>query len=118
MATATAVRTATFQLANRTVTITPADLDGIRSVSADAIHASDRTDRDQLASELTVATADIDQSGIPRVGRWILEARDGNLALVRHPARGPVMHFILVQLRRDAGRWSATGIDDERVTAR
>ena len=56
-----------------------------------------------------------DDRGIARMDAWLLEIRDGALALVRHPPRTRVMDLFHAALSTEDGRWTVTSFEHERL---
>jgi len=98
------------------VSITAADLEQIRDVAVDLLQTSTNPNYGKdWADDLRASDGDIDSTGVARIGRWILESRHERLVLVRHPARSAIMHFVLIDVALQDGRWQATGMGDERM---
>ena len=52
-----------------------------------------------------------------RMGRWVLTERDGELALIRIPARGAVNYLYVAKLAERNGRWIVTDVAQEILRA-
>jgi hypothetical protein len=114
-----APREIVFDLPGGKITVREADLEAIRHAVIDYLRASREELRDTLIQELTIAMVWIDEDGVGRINRWLLERRGDHLALVRHPPRGPVMTFFVADLAKDADApWKVTAFRQERMQGR
>lgn len=108
-----------FDLLSGKITVREKDLDAIRHAVINCLKSSGEELRDTFVKELEAAMVWIDEDGVGRINRWLLERRNAHLALVRHPARSPVMTFFVVDLAKEADRpWSVTAFRQERVQGR
>jgi hypothetical protein len=108
-------RVAKFELASGTVEVTSTDLDKIQVSVATHLRRLDISERDQLATEVERGVPIVDSNGVPRIGAWILENRDGLLALVRQPPRAPVMRLFVVHLNKRDDKWEVVSSGEQRT---
>ncbi|MEP7120051.1 MAG: hypothetical protein ABJE95_04035 [Byssovorax sp.] len=108
-----------FDLPSGKLTVHEADLEAIRAAVIAYLRGSTEEQRDTLAKELAGAMVWIDEDGTGRINQWLLERRGDHLALVRHPARSPVMTLFVADLARDDHAiWKVTALRQERVQGR